>query len=48
MFGVFKENPFHFKHNGLESMIITIGNKHSFAWTLILQMVNTWKPTTPS
>ena len=27
MYGVFKENPFHFKHNGLESLIITIGNK---------------------
>ena len=27
MYGVFKENPFHFKHNGLESPIITIGNE---------------------
>ena len=27
MYGVFKENPFHFKHNGLESLIIIIGNK---------------------
>ena len=27
MYGVFKENPFHFKLNGLESQIITIGNK---------------------
>ena len=27
MYGVFKENPFHFKHNGLESLIITIGNE---------------------
>ena len=27
MYGVFKENPFHFKHNGLESMIITVGNE---------------------
>ena len=25
MYGVFKENPFHFKHNGLESLIFTIG-----------------------
>ena len=27
MYGMFKENPFHFKHNGLESLIITIGNE---------------------
>ena len=27
MYGVYKENPFHFKHNGLESVIITIGNE---------------------
>ena len=27
MYGVFKENPFHFKHNGLESLIITVGNE---------------------
>ena len=27
MYGVFKENPFHFKHNGLESLIITLGNE---------------------
>ena len=27
MYGVFKENQFHFKHNGLESLIITIGNE---------------------
>ena len=28
MCGVFKENPFlYFKHNGLESLIITVGNK---------------------
>ena len=27
MCGVFKVNPFHFKHNGLESLIITIGNE---------------------
>ena len=27
MYGVFKENPFHFKHNGLESLTITIGNE---------------------
>ena len=27
MYGVFKENPFHFKHSGLESQIITIGNE---------------------
>ena len=27
MCGVFKENPFHFKHNGLESLIITKGNE---------------------
>ena len=27
MCGVFKENPFHFKHSGLESLIITIGNE---------------------
>ena len=31
MYGVFKENPFHFKYNGLESLIITVGNE-----TLIL------------
>ena len=27
MYGVFRENLFHFKHNGLESLIITIGNE---------------------
>ena len=27
MYGVFKKNPFHFKHNGLESLIITVGNE---------------------
>ena len=27
MYGVFKENLFHFKHSGLESLIITIANK---------------------
>ena len=27
MYGVFKENPFHFKHSGLESLIITAGNE---------------------
>ena len=27
MYGVFKENQFHFKHNGLESLIITVGNE---------------------
>ena len=27
MYGVFKENPFHSKHNGLESLIITTGNE---------------------
>ena len=27
MYGVFKENPFYFKHNGLESLIITVGNE---------------------
>ena len=27
MYGVFKENPFHFKHNGFESLIITVGNE---------------------
>ena len=27
MYGVFKEIPFHFKHNGLESLIITVGNE---------------------
>ena len=27
MYGVFKENPFHSKHNGLESLIITVGNE---------------------
>ena len=27
MYGVFKENPFHFEHNGLESLIITVGNE---------------------
>ena len=28
MYGVFKENPFHFKHNGLESpLIITVGKE---------------------
>ena len=27
MYGVFNENPFHFKHNGLESLIITVGNE---------------------
>ena len=27
MYGVFRENPFHFKHNGLESLIITVGNE---------------------
>ena len=27
MYGVFKENSFHFKHNGSESLIITIGNE---------------------
>ena len=27
MYGVFKENPFHFKHNGLKSLIIMVGNE---------------------
>ena len=27
MYGLFKENPFHFKHDGLEALIITIGNE---------------------
>ena len=27
MYGVFRENPFHFKHNGLKSLIITLGNE---------------------
>ena len=27
MHRAFKENPFHFKHNGLESLIITLGNE---------------------
>ena len=27
MYGVFKENPFHLKHSGLESLIFTAGNE---------------------
>ena len=27
MYGMFKENPFHFKHSGLESLIITVSNE---------------------
>ena len=27
MYGLFKENPFHFKHNGLESLIINVGSE---------------------
>ena len=27
MYGVFEENPFHLKYNGLESLVTTIGNE---------------------
>ena len=27
MYGVIKDNSFHFKHNGLESLILSVGNE---------------------
>ena len=48
MYRVFKENPFHFKHSGLESLIIIIGNKTLIHLDFDFANANTWKPTTHS
>ena len=40
MYGVFKENPFHFKQDGLESLVITVGNETLIHLDFNLQTVD--------
>ena len=46
MYGVFRENPFHFKHNNLETLTVSVDSDTLIHLTLILTMEITSKPTT--
>ena len=46
MYGVFRENPFHFKHNNLETLTVSVDSDTLILLTLILTMEITSKPTT--